>query len=90
MVSGRNILTPAQCRAARALINMTQNTLADLADLSAVTLNQFENGKRIPGLVHLLALRAALEVEGVIFIDQRKYGRGVQLRARDEEWTIEP
>ena len=83
LLNKAEILTPAQCRAARALIGMNQDVLANLAGLSKLTLNKFESGKHVPGTVFLVEIRAALEVKGVVFIDQDKYGRGVRLRKRD-------
>jgi len=79
---GTDIITPAQCRAARALINMKQEALSELADLSRFTINRFECGKKKPNREHLIAIRAALEVEGVIFLNQGQYGLGVRLRDR--------
>ena len=83
MWAGDDIITPAQCRAARALINMKQDTLSELTDLSRFTINRFECGKRKPSLENLVAIRAALEVEGVIFLNRDKCGPGVRLRDRD-------
>ena len=79
---GSDIITPAQCRAARALINMKQSTLAELTDLSRVTINKFECAKMKPTRERLIAIRAALEVEGVIFLGQDAHGPGVRLRDR--------
>lgn len=78
------IITPSQCRAARGLIDMRQTTLADLSDLSTVALNQFEGGKRLLKPEHRLAIRAALECEGVIFLDSEGTNQGVGVRLQSK------
>jgi transcriptional regulator with XRE-family HTH domain len=71
-------LTPAQCRAARALLDWTQDDLSRVAEVGAVTIRQFENGNSEPRRAILTALRRALEEAGVRFID-RGGGPGVRL-----------
>lgn len=83
MARTEDILTPAQCRAGRALVDMNQQTLADLCELSRLSINKFEGGMPLKQK-HLIAIRAALEVEGVVFIGEGRYGRGVRLRERKD------
>jgi transcriptional regulator with XRE-family HTH domain len=71
-------MTPAQCRAARALLDWTQDDLAREAEIGVVTLRQFERGASQPRRAILSALRRALEEAGVRFID-RGGGPGVRL-----------
>jgi transcriptional regulator with XRE-family HTH domain len=71
-------MTPAQCRAARALLNWTQDDLALAAQVGVVTLRQYEKGASQPRRAILSALRRALEEAGVRFID-RGGGPGVRL-----------
>jgi transcriptional regulator with XRE-family HTH domain len=71
-------VTPAQCRAARALLDWTQGDLAVAAQVGVVTLRQFERGVSQPRRAILSALRRALEEAGVRFID-RGGGPGVRL-----------
>ena len=71
-------MTPAQCRAARALLDWTQDDLAVAAQVGVVTLRQFERGATEPRRAILTALRRALEEAGVRFID-RGGGPGVRL-----------
>jgi hypothetical protein len=73
---------PAQCRAARALIDMGQATLARRAVVRRDVLADFENGSRTLSPDNLAAIRAALEAAGVIFIDENGEGPGVRLRKK--------
>lgn len=73
------MITPAQSRAARALLNWSQPELATASAVSISTIRDFETGKRQPIINNLTAIRAALEAGGVIFIDQNGNGAGVRL-----------
>ena len=78
-------MSPAQCRAARALLNWSQDALADRAALSVTTLRNFERGATTPIGNNLAAIRSALEAAGVEFIEENGGGPGVRLRkGRDE------
>ncbi|MBF0307419.1 MAG: helix-turn-helix transcriptional regulator [Alphaproteobacteria bacterium] len=72
--------TPSQCRAARALIGMQQEELANLAKVARKTLADFEGSKSSPHPRTLDAIRAALETAGVEFIPENGGGAGVRLR----------
>lgn len=76
------MLTPAQSRAARALLNWTQAELAGHAYLGLSTIRDFEKGRRVPTVNNVAAIRRALETAGVEFIDQNGGGPGVRLRKR--------
>ncbi|WP_286296545.1 helix-turn-helix transcriptional regulator [Aminobacter sp. SS-2016] len=69
-------MNPAQCRAARALVNWTQPRLADAAGVSPSTLRDFESGKRTPIGNNLTAIRGALESAGVIFLESGHVAAG--------------
>jgi transcriptional regulator with XRE-family HTH domain len=58
---------PAQCRAARALLNWSQVELAAAAAVSKQTLVDFERGARQPYPRTLADIVAALEAGGVEF-----------------------
>ena len=73
-------VTPAQCRAARGLLALSQTELAILANVSLKTIQNFEGEKREPIPATLAALRRALEEAGVIFIPTNGEGVGVRLR----------
>jgi len=62
------IITAAQCRAARALLNWKQWQLAKHAGLATSTVADFERGVRQPIADNLTAMRAALTRGGVVFI----------------------
>ncbi len=73
-------LTPAQCRAARALLDWSQSRLAEGSNLGLSTVKNFEVGRSIPTINNLAAIRAALEAAGVEFIAENGGGPGVRLR----------
>src|ERR1700761_9027463 len=74
-------MTPSQCRAARALVDLSQDQLASRASVSVTALRNFERGATTPMANNLLALRAALEAAGVEFIPENGGGAGVRLKA---------
>ncbi|MCR4523796.1 MULTISPECIES: helix-turn-helix transcriptional regulator [Bosea] len=59
------MITPAQCRAARALLDWSQQDLAKAAHLSLSTIRDFEKGRRVPTHNNLRGIKLALEEEGV-------------------------
>lgn len=68
-----SIISPEQCRAARAVLRMTFVDTTTAADVSEPTLAKFEAGGEVR---HSIAsrLRAAFEARGVVFVPD---GRGV-------------
>ncbi|ACB96742.1 helix-turn-helix domain-containing protein [Beijerinckia indica] len=78
-------MTPAQCRAARGLLNLNQDKLAELASVSSVTVRNFENEKSSPQRATLEVMRRALEAAGVEFIAENGGGAGVRLRKQNIE-----
>ncbi|MFG1352173.1 helix-turn-helix domain-containing protein [Xanthobacter autotrophicus] len=75
-------MTPAQCRAARALLDLTQPALAEAGQLGLSTIVDFERSRRAVSAEAVDAIRAALEAAGVLFIDQNGNGPGVRLKER--------
>ncbi len=72
-------LTAAQIRAARALLNMSQAKLADLAGLSAMTVKRAEgSGKPKPSDEVYGEIRKTLELSGVEFLNSNGKGAGVR------------
>jgi DNA-binding transcriptional regulator YiaG len=75
-------MTPAQCRAARGLLKWNQDELAAAAEVSEVTVRNFENERSSPQRATLAMMRQALEAAGVIFVEENGDGPGVRLRKR--------
>jgi transcriptional regulator with XRE-family HTH domain len=61
------ILSPSQCRAARAWLNISQDELARLAKVAKVTIALFELDDRVPRDRTLDDIRRAFEVLGITF-----------------------
>lgn len=74
------MITPSQCRAARALLDWPQQQLADAAQVGIVTVRQFEGGGSRPRRPTLYVMRRAFEAAGVIFMEENGEGPGVRLR----------
>jgi ribosome-binding protein aMBF1 (putative translation factor) len=73
-------MTPAQCRAARALVEFSQAELAAKAKVGESTVRNFEAGRSVPVTNNLEAIQRVLESSGVEFIDENGGGPGVRLR----------
>lgn len=74
-------MTPAQCRAGRALVGLSQPQLAEAAGLGLSTIVDYERQRRAVAAPSVAAIRAALEAAGVAFIEENGDGLGVRLRA---------
>lgn len=75
-----DLISPAQCRAARALLGMTQPELAKMARLGLSTVVDFERSRRQVSEDARFALKSTLETAGVLFIAASERGPGVRLR----------
>lgn len=73
-------MTPAQCRAARGLLDWTQTTLADAAGVAVATVTSFERSWRCNFPDAIQAMKRALEAAGVEFIAEDGSGAGVRFR----------
>lgn len=73
-------MTPDQCRAARAMLNIEQSDVADRAGIARATIIDFEKGQRVPRKSTLEAIRKALEASGIEFIPENGGGAGVRFR----------
>ena len=76
------MISSAQCRAARALLEWTQQELADAAKIGNATIRNFESGKSTPQSATLRILAQALEAAGIDFIDDERGEGVVKLRAK--------
>jgi hypothetical protein len=70
------VVTPAQIRAARGLLRITGQELADAAQMNVSTVRRFEDEETKGSPLGQRALKAALEAMGIEFIGLR----GVQQR----------
>jgi len=86
-MSTKNVdtITPGQCKAARALLELTQGELADAATLGLSTIVDFEKQRRQVSVVGIRAIRHALAARGIEFIDENGGGPGVRLRKRHQK-----
>ena len=78
-----DVIHPSQIRAARALLHISQSSLAELSGIGLATIKRLEiapDGLR--GNVRtFLRIQAALELKGVVFIDEDGiYGPGVRFK----------
>lgn len=76
------MITPDQCRAARALLRMSQEELADRTKLSAVTIRKFENRTSTLKEASVNLIGLTLETSGVEFIAENGGGPGVRLKLK--------
>jgi DNA-binding XRE family transcriptional regulator len=75
-----DFMTPAQSRAARALLEMNQSVLAQNAELGLSTIVDFEKQRRQVSEDAVLAIKSAFERAGIEFIGENGGGEGVRLR----------
>jgi DNA-binding XRE family transcriptional regulator len=78
-------ITSKQCAAARALVEWSQDKLAEAAQVARATIANFENHSRIePSQRNLNSIIASLEQAGVRFIPEDvKAGLGPGVRLRE-------
>lgn len=72
-------LSPEQCRAARGLLDWTQEELAENAGVSRSTVRDFENGRHCLHPATAAQVVAALERGGALLIPAGEAGPGVRL-----------
>jgi transcriptional regulator with XRE-family HTH domain len=78
-------LTPAQLRAARALLGWSRNDLAEESKTSAETLKNFELRGTDPRQGTVIKWQRALERAGVRFLDTNEDGEGEGVRFRNAD-----
>lgn len=78
-------ITPAQCRAARAMLDWSQEDLSEKSGVGAKTIVDFEKGKRSPFARTIRDLQEALEAGGVEFTNGDAPGLRLKARRRGRE-----
>ena len=78
--NAKNDISPAQSRAARALLGWSQDQLEAASKVAKKTIADFERGARSPYARTLSDVRSALEAAGIIFIAENGEGPGVRLK----------
>jgi DNA-binding XRE family transcriptional regulator len=81
--NGDGVMEAMQCRAARGLLQWTQNELAAHSGISDTTIRNFEKGLTTPNPATVIVLRQTLEKAGVEFIDADH--PGVRMRRRPKK-----
>jgi hypothetical protein len=74
------MLTPAQLRAARALVSWSRDTLGEKSDTSPETVTGFETRGSDPKRSTMLKWKRALEQAGVEFLEPTDDGKGEGVR----------
>ena len=67
-------LSPAQCRAARALLNWSQEDLVRHSKIIKKTIADFERGATSPRKQTLAQILAAFDAHGIEFLDGNRPG----------------
>lgn len=82
------VVTPAQLRAARGLLNLSVSELRERTGLAVNTIRKAESADGFMSVYQPNAelLRSTLEAAGVVFIEAGELGAGVRLR----DPTVEP
>jgi transcriptional regulator with XRE-family HTH domain len=79
------MVTPAQCRAGRGLLDWSQQELAKKAGVGVVTVRQLEAGVHEPRRATLDVVRRCFEAAGIEFIDENGGGPGVRIKKKDKK-----
>jgi predicted transcriptional regulator len=80
-------ITPSQCRAGRALLEITQTQLAKSAGLGLSTVVDFEKRRRKVSVEAIQSISKTLSHAGIEFIDENGGGPGVRLRKGQRKKT---
>ena len=79
------MITGAQCRAARALVEWTRDKLASNSGVDTRIIEEFERKIDIPGEDVCAKLQTTLENAGALFIAENGGGVGVRLKLNRSE-----
>jgi hypothetical protein len=79
------VITGSQCRAGRALVEITRAKLASRSAVDEAVIEQFERKLGEPEPETITALKSTLETLGAVFIDENGGGIGVRLKFTESE-----
>lgn len=82
------MITPAQCRAARGLLDWSQTELAERASIGRNTVVDLERERRTPHPNNLQAIASAFQKAGVEFFETDNGGVGVRLGSGSNNRSI--
>ncbi len=74
------LISPAQMRAARAMLDWSMVDLAEKARVSISTVKRFEDGQGAPASIAMMW--DALRTEGIQFLDDDGNGCGLRMQSR--------
>lgn len=74
------MITGSQCRAARALVEISRPMLSSRSGVDVRVIERFENTAGRPDMYELEEIRNALEELGAVFIPENGSGYGVRLK----------
>ena len=74
------MITGSQCRAARALVEISRPMLARRSGIDVSVIERFENTAGRPEAYEIEEIRNALEELGAVFIPENGSGYGVRLK----------
>ena len=77
------MITGSQCRAARALVEISRPMLSRRSGVDVRVIERFENLMGRPQMYELEEIRNALEELGAVFIPENGSGYGVRLKFSD-------
>lgn len=80
-------ISAAQCRAARALLDWTQEQLAENAQVARATIADFERNSRSPMRNNMVSIRSTLEAAGIELVEENGGGVGVRFRKIELEYS---
>ena len=79
------MITGSQCRAARALVEISRPMLARRSGIDVSVIERFENTAGRPEAYEIEEIRNALEEIGAVFIPENGSGYGVRLKFNNVE-----
>lgn len=80
------MISAAQCRAARAMLNWSQDELATNAQVARATIADFERRERDPVRNNMFSIISAFDARGITFVEEGHEGAGVRLKQPELEY----